>query len=70
MDKNFLWGGASTASQCEGAYLEAGKGLSIMDVMTNGSKEVEKLRMASNQTIIIRIMTETDSMNIIKRISL
>ena len=42
MDKNFLWGGASAANQCEGAYLEAGKGLSIMDVMTNGSKESKR----------------------------
>lgn len=25
--KNFLWGGATAANQCEGAYLEDGKGL-------------------------------------------
>ena len=25
--KNFLWGGALAANQCEGAYLEDGKGL-------------------------------------------
>lgn len=24
--KNFLWGGATAANQCEGAYLEDGKG--------------------------------------------
>ncbi len=29
---NFLWGGATAANQCEGAYLEGGKGLSIADV--------------------------------------
>ena len=26
--KGFLWGGAVAANQCEGAYLEDGKGLS------------------------------------------
>ena len=33
---NFLWGGAVAANQCEGAYLEDGKGLSIQDVMPKG----------------------------------
>lgn len=31
--KDFLWGGAVAANQCEGAYQEDGKGLSIVDVM-------------------------------------
>lgn len=35
--KDFLWGGATAANQCEGAYLEDGKGLSVSDVMTVGS---------------------------------
>lgn len=30
---HFLWGGATAANQCEGAYLEQGKGLSTADVM-------------------------------------
>lgn len=34
----FLWGGAVAANQCEGAYLEDGKGLSIQDVMPKGIK--------------------------------
>lgn len=34
--ENFLWGGAIAANQCEGAYLEDGKGLSIQDVMPHG----------------------------------
>ena len=34
--KNFLWGGAIAANQCEGAYQEDGKGLSIQDVMPKG----------------------------------
>lgn len=33
---DFLWGGAIAANQCEGAYLEDGKGLSIQDIMPNG----------------------------------
>lgn len=43
MNKDFLWGGATAANQCEGAYLEGHKGLSIMDVMTNGSKEHKRI---------------------------
>lgn len=35
---NFLWGGAVAANQCEGAYNEDGKGLSIQDVMPRGIK--------------------------------
>jgi 6-phospho-beta-glucosidase len=34
--ENFLWGGAVAANQCEGAYLEGGKGLSIQDIMPKG----------------------------------
>lgn len=31
--KNFLWGGALAANQSEGAYLEDGKGLSLVDIL-------------------------------------
>lgn len=34
--ENFLWGGALAANQCEGAYLEDGKGLSQQDIMPKG----------------------------------
>ena len=34
--KNFLWGGAVAANQCEGAYNIDGKGLSIQDIMPKG----------------------------------
>lgn len=44
LDNNFLWGGAMAANQCEGAYDVGGKGLSIMDVMTEGSKDRKRLR--------------------------
>lgn len=36
--KDFLWGGAVAANQCEGAYLEDGKGLSVQDVLPHGLK--------------------------------
>ena len=38
MRKDFLWGGAVAAHQVEGAWQTGGKGLSIADVMTGGSK--------------------------------
>lgn len=31
--KNFLWGGAVAANQCEGAYLADGKGMSLVDIL-------------------------------------
>lgn len=34
--EGFLWGGATAANQCEGAYLEDGKGLSTVDVIPQG----------------------------------
>lgn len=36
--EGFLWGGAVAANQCEGAYDEGGKGLSIQDVTPKGTK--------------------------------
>ena len=35
--KNFLWGGATAANQCEGGWNEGGKGLADSDVKTAGS---------------------------------
>ena len=34
--KNFLWGGAVAANQCEGGYLEGGKGLAVPDLLLGG----------------------------------
>lgn len=33
---NFLWGGATAANQCEGAYQEDGRGLSNVDLIPSG----------------------------------
>ena len=30
--ENFLWGGATAANQCEGAYREGGRGLANVDM--------------------------------------
>lgn len=35
--EGFLWGGATAANQCEGAYLEGGKGLSSADMISSGT---------------------------------
>ena len=40
--ENFLWGGAVAANQCEGAWNEAGKGISASDVCTGGSHKRSK----------------------------
>ena len=42
LPKAFLWGGAVAAHQIEGAWDEAGKGISIADVMTAGSHTQER----------------------------
>lgn len=41
--ENFLWGGAIAANQCEGAYLEDGKGLSPVDILPGGQLRREAL---------------------------
>lgn len=42
LSKDFLWGGAVSATQIEGAYKKDGKGLSIADVLTGGNKDVQR----------------------------
>lgn len=39
---DFLWGGAMAANQCEGAYNEDGKGLSVADVLTAGDVNTKR----------------------------
>lgn len=39
---NFLWGGATAANQYEGGFEEGGKGVSIADMMSNGSHTVPR----------------------------
>ncbi len=36
--KEFLWGGATAANQCEGAWQEGGKGIATNDVIPSGER--------------------------------
>ena len=40
--KDFLWGGAVAANQCEGAWDVDGKGISCSDICTTGSAKQSK----------------------------
>ena len=40
--ENFLWGGATSAYQCEGAWKEDGKGFAVTDLLTAGSREIPR----------------------------
>lgn len=41
--KNFLWGGATAANQCEGAWNADGKGISTADMMTAGDLKTPRV---------------------------
>jgi len=43
-DKNFLWGGALAANQCEGGWNEGGRGLANNDVLPFGKDRYEVIR--------------------------
>ena len=47
--KNFLWGGATSANQCEGAYNEDEKGLSTADVLNMSSYGSDRLGFVINE---------------------
>lgn len=42
MNQQFLWGGSIAAHQCEGAWNVDGKGVGIMDLVTNGTYETPR----------------------------
>ena len=44
MPENFLWGGATAANQCEGAYDQGGRGLSSVDVVPFGPDRMNVAR--------------------------
>lgn len=46
--EDFLWGGAVSANQCEGAFDEDGKGISIQDVLPHGVKTQRTKEPASD----------------------
>lgn len=47
--ENFLWGGATAANQCEGAWDEDGKGPSTCDMVTNGTPESPRRIMSGQE---------------------
>lgn len=53
--ENFLWGGAVAANQCEGAYNEDGKGLSIQDVLPRGIKGARTLKPTEDNMKLVGI---------------
>ena len=50
MPKGFLWGGATAANQCEGAYNVDGRGLSTVDVIPYGP---DRMRVNRGQRIML-----------------
>ena len=48
--KNFLWGGATAANQCEGGYKEGGRGLANVDVVPHGP---ERIKVTSGQRVML-----------------
>ena len=44
LPKNFLWGGATAANQCEGAWNEGNKGLSNADVLPFGKDRMPVIK--------------------------
>ena len=40
---DFLWGGATAANQCEGAYQEDGRGIANVDLMPVGEDRLHTL---------------------------
>src|SRR5699024_4001433 len=48
--KGFLWGGAVAANQCEGAYLEDGKGLCVPDMLLGGDVNTPRTFLPKTDT--------------------
>ena len=40
MRKDFLWGGATAANQCEGGWQADGRGMAIVDVLPHGENRL------------------------------
>ena len=61
--EGFLWGGAEAANQCEGAWNEGGKGMTVQDCLP-----YRNVGVAAPRTTTPSAMAPT-SITIIKRIS-
>lgn len=52
--KDFLWGGATAANQCEGAYNEGGRGLANVDVLCMGEDRLQIVKGLKKSTSFIK----------------
>ena len=52
----FLWGGATAANQCEGAYNEDGRGLANVDVVPIGPDRPALLRVRERCSTLKRVI--------------
>ena len=44
MRKDFLWGGATAANQCEGGWQKDGRGMAIVDVIPHGADRMAVMK--------------------------
>lgn len=56
--KNFLWGGATAANQCEGAYDADGRGLANVDVVPIGE---DRFAIITGQKKCITLKKDTST---------
>ena len=55
--EGFLWGGATAANQCEGAYNEGGRGLANVDITPHGKNRFKvMLGFMKENTIQLRLV--------------
>ncbi len=52
LDRKFLWGGATAANQCEGAFNEGGRGLANVDVIPHGADRPDVMRGLKQTTTL------------------
>ena len=48
MRKDFLWGGATAANQCEGGWQEGGRGMALVDVIPYGENRMPIMKGQMN----------------------
>ena len=64
--KNFLWGGATAANQCEGAWNEDGRGPALTDVTTGGSVKESRQVILTRMVNIVRSLLVKGRFNYLK----
>lgn len=54
MKENFLWGGAISANQAEGAYIDGGKGLSSFDMLPMDERRLQDVMIEQADNILVK----------------